>query len=349
MDTLYLIIPDKVSNNFHCIIKNTTKDINTYIIKDIHNIPDLKYKKILFCIELNECGFNSTSFEILLYLYKLGKNSLTGSTAGIIIKSPNEFYTKSMSQNIIFLANQLGCRFPGHCVVEATGNLHNLLTWKKKLNMGLEDIYIYLCKKLVTDLLNDNPKLINNPKILALHSSSHKTSNTLMLWNMTRQNLLNCTVDEFHVENGTVTDCKGCSYIACKHYSEHNSCFYGGIITMELLPAVEKSDCIVWICPNYNDSISANLMAVINRLTALYRKAKFYDKTFFSIIVSGNSGSDSVAKQLIGSLNINKGFRLPPYFSLVATANNPGTIKNIKGIEEKAKQFAQIILKEVKK
>jgi multimeric flavodoxin WrbA len=342
-------MPGNVSKKFSSFIENVTQDIDKIIIKDIYTIPDLKNKKILFAVELDECGFNISLFELFSKLYKKGNNSLLNSKGIIIIKSPNELYTKSVSQNIIFLANQIGCSFIGHPIVEATGNLNNLLTWQKRLNMSLENIQLHLSKKLVKNFIQKEISLINKPKILALHASSHKTSNTLMLWKMTKKHLLNCSIKEFHVENGTITDCKGCSYITCKHYSENNSCFYGGVITKELLPIIEKADCIVWICPNYNDAISAKLMAVINRMTVLYRRTKFYDKTFFSIIVSGNSGSDSVAKQLIGALNINKGFRLPPYFSLIATANDPGSIKKVYNIEEKAKKFANHILKEIKK
>ncbi|SHJ83664.1 flavodoxin family protein [Tepidibacter formicigenes] len=349
MDNLYIIMPGNVSKKFSSFIENVTQDIDKIIIKDIYTIPDLKNKKILFAVELDECGFNISLFELFSKLYKKGNNSLLNSKGIIIIKSPNELYTKSVSQNIIFLANQIGCSFIGHPIVEATGNLNNLLTWQKRLNMSLENIQLHLSKKLVKNFIQKEISLINKPKILALHASSHKTSNTLMLWKMTKKHLLNCSIKEFHVENGTITDCKGCSYITCKHYSENNSCFYGGVITKELLPIIEKADCIVWICPNYNDAISAKLMAVINRMTVLYRRTKFYDKTFFSIIVSGNSGSDSVAKQLIGALNINKGFRLPPYFSLIATANDPGSIKKVYNIEEKAKKFANHILKEIKK
>lgn len=64
----------------------------------------------------------------------------------------------------------------------------------------------------------------------------------------------------------------------------------------ESLPAIEDADCVIWLCPNYNDSISAKLMAVINRLTVLYKRVRFWDKSLFSIIVSGNSGSDCVAE-----------------------------------------------------
>ena len=116
----------------------------------------------------------------------------------------------------------------------------------------------------------------------------------------------------------------------------------------EILPAIEKSDAVIWLCPNYNDAVSANLSAVINRMSALYVKTPFYKKSLFSIIVSGNSGSDSVARQLLGALCINKGFNLPPYHSFMATANDPGTALRIPGIEAAAKKFSENIVNELK-
>lgn len=109
------------------------------------------------------------------------------------------------------------------------------------------------------------------------------------------------------------------------------------------------ADIIKIAIKDYNDAISAKLMAVINRMTVLYKRVKFCDKTLFSVIVSGNSGSDCVDEQLLGALNINKGFRLPPYFSLMATANDPGVIKTVQRIEKKAKEFAENIIREIKK
>ena len=90
-------------------------------------------------------------------------------------------------------------------------------------------------------------------------------------------------------------------------------------------------------------------MAVINRMTVLYKRVKFVNKTIFSVVVSGNSGSDCVAKQLIGALNINKGFRLPPYFALTAIANDPGTVRSMQGIDKKARDFSNIIKREIKR
>jgi multimeric flavodoxin WrbA len=109
----------------------------------------------------------------------------------------------------------------------------------------------------------------------------------------------------------------------------------------EVFPAIEAADAVVWVCPNYNDAVTANLAAVINRLTALYRKTGFYNKALYAVIVSGNSGSDSVAMQLIDALCINKGFYLPPYFCIMAIANDPGAIYKIKNIGTQASAFAE--------
>lgn len=350
METTFLIMPGKIPDSFVEIIKIATENCQITTVKTIQDFPvDLRNKKIIFAIELDECGFNIPLFEMFLKLKERGDDALLGSRAVIIIQSSSELFTKSTAQKMIYLANRMGCRFPGHPTVEATYNLNNFLTWQKTLNLPLLKIYKKQSKELVKKLTEGNLKLINRPKILVLHSSLIKTSNTLMLWKMIKEGLSDEDIRELHVENGTVVDCRGCFYKTCIHYSEGKSCFYGGIMVKEILPAIEESDCIIWLCPNYNDAISAKLMAVINRITVLYKRVKFGDKTLFSVVVSGNSGSDCVAKQLIGALNINKGFRLPPYFALTATANDPGSIMNVLEIDKKVKEFAENIKREIKK
>jgi multimeric flavodoxin WrbA len=216
------------------------------------------------------------------------------------------------------------------------------------MDMPLEDICMELCARLGQRLIHQDIVPIKSPSIVALHSSHRETSNTLELWHMVSGLLQSCRITELHVENGEVLDCKGCSYKACIHYGAGGGCFYGGTMVKNIMPAIEQADAVVWICPNYNDAVSANLTAVINRLTALYRKISFYNKTLFAVIVSGNSGGDSLAKQLIGSLNINKGFRLPPYFALMATANDPGAIEKVPGINGTAESFALNMVNEIK-
>jgi len=343
-NTIYIIAPNSSpSEQLKAMIKAATSNYSASYITKYTNRLNLKNKKLLFAIELSDIGFDFELFSFMGKLQLEGKDALFNSVGAVLVHSNNDLYTKRAAQDIIFLANMLGCSFIGKPLIEATGTLSNFLTWQKTLNLSLEEISTELCSRLGKRLIEYKPSVINNPKIAVLYSSPHKQSNTLDLWNMVSKNLNYSNVAELQIENGKVQDCKGCSFTLCQHYGKQNSCFYGGVMVENVLPTIEASDVVVWLCPNYNDSIAANLTAVINRLTVLYYKMSFNDKSIYSIVVSGNSGSDSVAKQLIGSLNINKGFKLPPYFVLMATANDPGAVFKIVDIEETAKSFAENI------
>ena len=186
------------------------------------------------------------------------------------------------------------------------------------------------------------------PELLVLHASSHHTSNTMALWEQARQRLGNgfvCT--EIGLRNGTLYDCSGCPYTMCLHFGEKGGCFYGGLMQEEVYPAVRRCSGLVMLCPNYNDALSANLTACINRLTALFRQQRFYDKALFAIVVSGYSGGDIVASQVVSALNMNKGFWLPGGFCLLETANNKGEAERLPGIEERLERFAETILRQL--
>ena len=349
MKEYYLILPENPSSILKNMIYYTTKDIDYKVIDSFTNIPDLKNKKLVFAVELPVTGISNNLNDFFINLYNRGKDSLKGSEAIVLIHSNYQLYTKTAAQSIIFQSNQLGCRFPGRPLVEATGNLDNFNPLVKVYNLSNEEICYKLCLELGERFKKDNVITVENPKILVIHSSNWNTSNTLLLWQMVKNNLQYENIQEINVGNGNIVDCAGCPYTTCKHFGQQSKCFYGGIIVEEVYPAILESDAIIFICPNYNDMLSANLVAVINRLTALFRKRKFYDKSLFSIIVSGHSGGDALSKQLISSLNINKTFRLPPYFSLMATANDRGEVKKVPHIEELAKEFALNIFSEIKR
>lgn len=348
MKPIYIIMPGEVSPILLKMLKAAVPQENSFIIININEDTDLKNKKLVFVIELDRSGFCLPILSMFSKLYESASDQMSGSEGILLIHSSSDLYTKSSAASIIFLANNLGCRFIGHPVVEATSNLNNFSTWQKTLDLSLEEICLEQCRKLGKRFIEDMPIKKTNPEILMLHASSRTTSNTLLLWNMIKDKLSGCNINELHVENGRVMDCIGCSFKTCMHYSAQSSCFYGGFMVEEIYPAIEKADAVLWICPNYNDALSANLTAVINRMTALYRKTPFYNKTLFSVIVSGNSGSDSVAKQLLNALNINKGFRLPPNFAIMETANDPWSITKVDNIDSKAERFAENILNEIK-
>lgn len=344
MRNTYVIISDHPSSLLLEMVHTLLGENKAIFINNDVQLPDLKNSYIVFACELNLAGICETCMRILSAIRKGSNNSLENSRGVVLVHSQGELYTKAFAQWIILNANMEGCFFPGHPVVEATGSLKNYLTWQKSMYMPLKSICLTMCSKLRNTLYSDEAICSKrHPKILALHSSERKTSNTLLLWNLVKENLSGCSVEEIHVGNGSVKDCTGCPYTTCIHYSRQSSCFYGGAIVDNIYPAIESADAIVWICPNYNDAISANLTAVINRLTALYRKISFHKKAVFAVIVSGNSGGDSVARQLLGALVINKGFCLPPNFALYATANDPFSVLKIPGIKEQASEFASSI------
>lgn len=346
MKDLVLILPNKPSNLLIKMIDKVIGHYPHYTITNISDIINLQNKKILFAVELNNIGVSNNLNNIFEILYKKGNKSLENSEAALLIHSKSNLFSKTFAQSIVFLANNLGCSFMGKSLVEATFNLDNFISMQKLYDLPLEDICLKQCEKLRFRFLENIYKEKTSPKkLLVLHSSKEKFSNTLTLWEMVKKNLAQIKIEEINVGDGNIEDCKGCPYTTCKHFSSQGKCFYGGIVVEEVYPAVLKCDSLLLISPNYNDMVTANLVTSINRLTALYRKTKFYDKQLFSIIVSGYSGSDGIAKLIISSLNMNKTFNLPPYFSLMATANDRDSILNVANIDDRAKAFAENILK----
>ena len=210
-------------------------------------------------------------------------------------------------------------------------------------------IYVQQVEGLVRKLIESHPCGSGSEQrdlnILAVHASSRKTSNTLLLWDKVRKKLEDrAEIREISLRDGAIQECIGCRYEDCLHYGEQGRCFYGGIITEQVYPAILSCDVLVMICPNYNDALNANFTAFINRLTALFRVHDFSKKRVYAIVVSGYSGGDLVSEQIIGALNFNKGFILPGRFAMVETANDPFSILEVPDIDNKAGAFAEGIL-----
>lgn len=306
-------------------------------------LPDCRNRKLVFLVELDALGgFGPLHSQLLELWNRDGVSALEGAEGVLLVTSPNALFTKRAAQTVVYLANRMGCRFPGHCMVESLEGLTNFSTWQKTLDMSLEEIRAEQCRRLFQRFMSYEPPR-GSGGILALHASSNRTSNTLMLWQEVQRHLPEGSVATRHIENGSVVDCKGCDFVTCIHYAQQKSCFYGGLVTQEVLPAIEAAQIVVFISPNYNDALSAMHTALINRLTALYRRMPLYEKRFYGVIVSGNSGSDSLACQMIGALNLNKGMDLPPRFALTGIANDPGSILKMPDFHACAAAFAQAI------
>lgn len=297
----------------------------------------------LFAIDLGEYGVNLEYTRLLGWLRSHPK-SLEGWTGGVTADADSDLYTKSAARELVFTANRAGCAFVGRPLVEGTKTLSNFAIVASNLGTDLYGAYVESIKLLVKEMAkSQEPDKERKRELLVLHASSHKSSNTYAVWQGVKQYLTDISITEIGLRNGTLADCSGCPYKMCLHFGERGSCFYGGVMVENVYPAVKKADGILLLAPNYNDALSANLTAFINRLTALFRTTRFYDKKLFGIVVSGYSGSDLIAEQMIAALNMNKTFYLPGHFAMLETANHPGEAMKLPRIEERMRQYAKRI------
>ena len=305
----------------------------------------LRSAALLFALDTDAGGISCEVHAMLRFLHlHAGEPLLAGARGGILIDGQSDLFTKDLGRRVAFAANGCGCLFPGKPLVEAGPDLHNFTVRSGLWACSLEEAYRLSCRQLVEKLLDFAPPAVPRSKILAVHAGNHRTSNSLLLWQMIAAELAEKNdIEEVSLRNGQIWDCRGCKYEACLHFGEQGDCFYGGVMTEKVYPAIIKSDIVVLICPNYNDSVSANIMAFINRLTSVFRVNDFSTKRFYALIVSGYSGGDLVAQQIIGAMNMNKNMILPPNFAMLETANAPGELLQIPGIKEKAAKFAASI------
>ena len=301
----------------------------------------LENRRILFAFSLPENGINAGLYGLLGRL-RDHPGCLRGSVGGVVVDGAGDLYTKAAGRELILAASLAGCAFPGRPLAEATGSLQNFTVQARNGGCDLETAYRRAVADLAGRVLEFAPPRRKQPNILALHASSRSTSNTLDLWGRVRERIEGvCEVREIGLRNGTLEDCAGCPYTTCLHFGERGGCFYGGVMVQEVFPALREADAVALLCPNYNDALSANLTAAVNRLTALYRTTSFESKAVFAIVVSGYSGGDIVASQAVSALCLNKGFWLPPGSILLETANDAGAALRLPGIRERLEGFAE--------
>ena len=313
-------------------------------IRTAEELERLEGQRLLFALPLGAEGVNLEYVRMLARMRR-EPELLAGCTAGLIVDGTSHLYTKSAAAELALAANLAGCSFVGRPLVEGTGDLSNFKVQANNLGTDLAGAYRAAAQELTERLEQPADLTQDSPELLVLHASSHHTSNTMALWEQTKKRLGDRFIyTEIGLRNGTLSDCSGCPYTMCLHFGEKGGCFYGGLMQQEVYPAVRRCQGVVMLCPNYNDALSANLTAAINRLTALYRTTSFADKAVFAIVVSGYSGGDIVACQAAGAMNMNKGFWLPANFCLLETANDKGEALALPGIQDRADRFAENML-----
>ncbi len=311
----------------------------------VSTVDNLRNRRILFALHCDEYGMDEPTLHLLRHLRE-NPNCLQGSIGSIIVDGNSELYTKQLAQDIVLAANLAGCLFPGKPLVEGTKTLYNHHILAAQNHISWQEMYFRRAKELVDRLAVFCPPRFSRPKLLVLHASENNRSSTLWLWSKVRKQLeAYCDIREISLQNGTIHDCRGCSYHACLHFSKSGSCFYGGAISQTVLPAIRESNALMFLCPNYNDAVSANITALFNRLTSLLLHSDLFDKYLFGMVVSGYSGSDLVARQLLGAMCLNKTAMLPPQFCMMQTANDLYAAQHIPEIDAQLDAYANNLKK----
>ncbi|MBQ0058742.1 MAG: NAD(P)H-dependent oxidoreductase [Lachnospiraceae bacterium] len=312
-----------------------------YIVKDGTN------RLILFTLALDELGAPLEFYQLLRDIRQCG-DCFEGSLVGMVVDGNSELFTKNLAQELALAVNMAGGALPGKPLVEGTGSLYNHHIKARLLDLNYYQTYVAQIRALGERLLDFYLPVYDNPRILMLHASDNKRSNTLWMGRQVLSHLPDqFSKREISLQNGTIHDCRGCSFEACLHFAQNDTCFYGGPMSEEVLPAILESDVLLCLCPNYNDSVSANMMAMFNRLTSLLTQNDLYYKYVYAVVVSGYSGSDLVARQVLGSMCMNKTAILPPKFALMKTAHDPDSARKAEGIEDEIQAFAANIRKTV--
>ena len=304
---------------------------------------ELTGRRILFAISLDEYGMQPEALDCIRCL-RAHPQALEGATGALLLDGETEQHTKDLARTFILDANSAGCRFIARPLVEATGSLRNFDVLSGIHGVDRFTAYQRAARALVGRLVEDVPARTERPNILMLHASNRGSSNTLALALETAGLLADtCDVTELSLHTDAIYDCNGCTYKACVHYAERNGCFYGGVVPDAVFPAIERCDALLLCCPNYNDAPGAHFLALNNRLNALLLRGAPFRKALFAIVVSGYSGGDIVAKQLLGGYCLNKPFSLPPRFALLETASAPCSVFQQPDIGTRLHAFARNI------
>lgn len=334
----------------HCLKKEEVRLLQGAAgAKELFSWQEKERKAVIFLISMDDTGINLELDAVLKNIASI-PGCLEGLSAGIITVGDGELYIKEAARKTAFVLNRAGCHLHGKAFTEVTGSMRNMKNQAAYRKVSLEEAFLECAKETIAKAAGV-PERTRGGKVRRLtciHSSREDTSNSYAYWKLVREQIAkqrsDIEISEINLYGEQIQECRGCSFQVCQSLGEQRRCIFGGIMTEKVYPAIEHSDAVILLCPNYNDAIGANLCACINRLTALYRSMDFSGKYLYVIVVSGYSGGELVAEQVIDAMALNKGFTLPKYAVDIQMANLPGEILEEEGIHDCALSLAKRIL-----
>ena len=153
---------------------------------------------VLFALDLGRDGINLEYIRLLGWL-RLHPAGLDGWVGGVVADADSDLYTKSAARELVFTANCSGCAFVGRPLVEGTRTLSNFSIVASNMGTNLDDAYVKSVRILAEQLMDsaENKRGRSRkeegepgrPRLLVLHASSHKNSNTYAVWNGVKSQL----------------------------------------------------------------------------------------------------------------------------------------------------------------
>ena len=184
---LTVICPgDTASERFALTLEHALKGRSARVVTRMDG--PLENARVLFAVPLDKSGVNHGYYDLLAYL-RTHPGCLADSVGGVLADGPGDLYTKAVGRELVLSASRAGCAFPGRPLVEATGDLRNFTVQAKNGGCSLEEAYRRAAADLASRLLDFAPPRHQRPKLLVLHASNRRTSNTLARagsgWNLT--------------------------------------------------------------------------------------------------------------------------------------------------------------------
>ena len=237
-------------------------------------MENLENRRLLFAVALDPSGC-SLAYYGMLQALRGCDILLRGSVAGVIVTGVGEFYTKDVARDMVFAANQAGLRLsgpalwwrpPAPCGISASRPRSAAWTRKRPSGLAVAELVDRL-----TDLGEPLPPVrpgAGPPRLPAQHlqhpgpvgAGEARPCRRRYPWRRSA-----CATAPCPTATGAATPPASTS-------ASRAAAFTAAPMVEEVYPAVRRCDALVMLCANYNDALSANLTACVNRLTALFRQ-----------------------------------------------------------------------------
>lgn len=144
------------------------------------DLTQARDRHILFAVGMDAYGPDASFYTLVRYL-RQEPDCLEGSVAGLVVDGGGELYTKQAAQTLVMAANMAGCAFPGKPLVEGTGSLYNQHILAQRMHLNWETTYFHRVRDLARRVADFVPPTFPHPRILMLHASEHRHSNTVWM------------------------------------------------------------------------------------------------------------------------------------------------------------------------